>query len=174
MDLFLAHVREEDLAQFSFGIRGAHVFSSLFLSALQGPVRGSLLLHHVVPLLVRLFEYVQHESFVQQFSTKSELRLRLAVRHLVVANKFEDLLSLAREHLVDVRGIVQLVSVLVSDVNGDELPVHFTLVDHSVATEHFSLHDSSCSMQLGANIASVHGIVVTYVDILRKYAAPNI
>jgi hypothetical protein len=42
---------------------------------------------------------------VQQFSTKSELRLRLAVRHLVVANKFEDLLSLAREHLVDVRGI---------------------------------------------------------------------
>jgi hypothetical protein len=69
---------------------------------------------------------------------------------------------------------VQLVSVLVSDVNGDELPVHFTLVDHSVATEHFSLYDSSCSMQLGANLASVYGIVVTYVDILRKYAALNI
>jgi hypothetical protein len=85
MDLFLAHVREEDLAQFSFGICGAHVFSSLGLSALpklvmrsvlglcqtlrvtvQGPVRGSLLLHHVVPLLVRLFEYVQHESLEVQ------------------------------------------------------------------------------------------------------------
>ena len=43
--------------------------------------------------------------FVQQFAAKSELRLRLAIGHFIVADELEDLLCLARKDLVDVRGI---------------------------------------------------------------------
>jgi hypothetical protein len=50
--------------------------------------------------------------------------------------------------------------VLVSDVDDEELPVHLALVDHRVAAEHFGLQHGSCRVQLAADLAGVHGVVV--------------
>ena len=59
---------------------------------------------------------------------------------------------------------VQLIGVLVGDVNGYELPVHFALVNHSVTAQHFRLQNSACSVQLGADLACVHRVVVACIN----------
>lgn len=75
---------------------------------------------------------------------------------------FEGSLQQAGEDLFNVVDIVQLVGHRIGDINGEHLPVGFTLIDQCQNAEHFDLNDLTTRGDARTNFQSVDWIVVAF------------
>mmetsp|Transcript_1280 Transcript_1280/g.3721 ORF Transcript_1280/g.3721 Transcript_1280/m.3721 type:complete len:271 (+) Transcript_1280:107-919(+) len=126
----------------------------------------------VVVELVGLVDDLEGEVLVKALVVVTELVLRLAVGHLVVAEPDQDLLELPWELPLDVVDVVHLVGLWVVHVDGDDLPVELAVVDHGVNSQDLDLVHATHLQLTGADLDHVHWVVVprdlaVLVDVAR-------
>mmetsp|Transcript_26791 Transcript_26791/g.58382 ORF Transcript_26791/g.58382 Transcript_26791/m.58382 type:complete len:309 (+) Transcript_26791:69-995(+) len=133
------------------------------LHLLEGKLLGVLTLaaHEGVVELVGLGDHLHSVLLVHALIVEAVLVGGLAVGDLVVTEPGADGIDGAGELLLDIGNVVAGSGLLVAGVDGDDLPVKLTIVDHGKDAQGLHLDDRAHGVGLGANLHNVNGVVVT-------------
>ena len=110
---------------------------------------------------VGLLNHTKSEFLIQALVIVSEDVGGFAIRHFVVPEPMENLLELTREYSLDIFNVIYLSGLGVISTNGNNFPVNFTVINHSINTERLYLVDATHLADSAADLDNIYGIVVT-------------
>merc|ERR1719153_1935278 len=121
----------------------------------------SLPTYQLLPALIGTSNNILSKLFVLRLSIKCKFICWLSIRHLVDFKPFHSCFEKSWHNLVNIVDIIQIVSKRIIDINSNQLPVSFPLVNHSEDTQHFHLDHSAPLVDGLTNLTNINGIIVT-------------
>merc|ERR1719427_1235115 len=117
--------------------------------------------YQLLPALISTSNNVLSKLFVLRLSIKCKFVCWLSIRHLVDFKPFHCCLEKSWHNLVNIVDIIQIVSERIIDINSNQLPISFALVNHSEDTQHFHLDHSAPLVDSLTNLTNINRIIVT-------------
>merc|ERR1719184_5246 len=121
----------------------------------------SLPTYQLLPAFIGTSNNILSKLFVLRLSIECKFICWLSIRHLVDFKPFHSCFEKSWHNLVNIVDIIQIVSKRIIDINSNQLPVSFALVNHSEDTQHFHLDHGAPLVDSLTNLTNINRIIVT-------------